>query len=711
MDALLRPRSIAVVGASQRRSRGTRVLLNLKKTGYAGKVFAINPRYAEVEGFPCYPSVSAVPDEVDCVVAAIPAAGVLDALEDAYAAGARGAVVLSSGFGEGGHEDSERVAHLRDLAARGLAICGPNCYGVFNVHSGAAAFSGFISDRRVMGPVGLISQSGGFSNLISDPLMEDRGIGFSYLVSCGNQIGVAIEDYIEYMVEDAGTQVIAAFVEGFRKPEKLALVAARARELGKPIILLKSGRSAAGKEAAHSHTGALAGSTEVLASLLRRHGFVQVDGIDQLIETIALFAVLKNKRPFQKEIVVVTGSGGEGSHVADAAEAVGIGLVTLADETGRRIEAMLPEFGAPDNPIDATGAMFDEPDLFPKLMDAVLSDPTDGAIAVNLRARHRDAAPGTPMQGFAKVLAEKTATSNKVIVVYGTSALGATDGEMLATLNTAGIPYMAGTQYAMEALNSLYEYRQYLERSAIVPAAARPTIAERKDLPGGILPFMTAREILTEFGVPIVSTELATTREQAVAAADRLGYPVALKIEALGLTHKTDAGGVVLGCRDAQAVGESFDSIMVNVERAGFAQVNGVLVQPMATFALEAIAGITVDPILGPAVLFGLGGIFVEVIRDTVTEVPPLTYHQARDMVLSIRARDILKGVRGGKPTDVDAIAKVLVGLGDFAITYRERLISVDVNPLLVGAVDTGAVAVDALIELSDSPGARTGRK
>jgi succinyl-CoA synthetase beta subunit len=224
----------------------------------------------------------------------------------------------------------------------------------------------------------------------------------------------------------------------------------------------------------------------------------------------------------------------------------------------------------------------------------------------------------------------------------------------------------------------------------------------RPDLPAGVLPFMTAREILTEFGVPVVATELVTTRQEAIKAAAKLGYPVALKVEARGLTHKSDIGGVVLGCGDASTVAAAFDRTMAGARRAGFTDVSGVLVQPMCTFAVETIAGVSVDPVLGPGLLFGLGGVFVEVLRDTVTEVPPLSLEQAKELVLGIRARKILEGVRGQPPADIDAVARTLVALGDFALVYRDRLAAVDVNPLLVGKVGTGVVAVDLVVELND---------
>jgi acyl-CoA synthetase (NDP forming) len=688
----MNPKSIAVVGASRRMSRGTRVLLNLKQTRFSGSAYAINPRYDDVEGFACYPSVSAVPGHVDCVVVAIPAASVPDALDDAFAAGTRAAVVLSSGFGEGGHADTERVTRLRDLAARGMNICGPNCYGVLNLRTGAAAFSGAVADPLAPGPIGLVSQSGGFSNLISNPLIGDRGLGFSFLVSCGNQIGTSVEGFLEYLVEDEGTEIVAAFVEGFHQPERLGPIAARARQLEKPIIVLKSGRSEAGKAAARSHTGALAGSTEILTSLLRRHGYVQVTSIDELCETVCLFTVLKNKRPFARELVAITGSGGESSHLADAADAAGIRLADLASPTRARLETVLPDFGSASNPVDGTGAMFENADVFPDLLDAVLADPHAGVVAVNLEGR-QPRGTYAPMRAFAKAVARAAPTSDKVIVTYGTSALGPIDGELVTTLHAAGVPYLAGTQRAVQAISALQEYRRYRERAE--PAAPR-THPPQENLPRGVLPFLTARDLLVRFGIPVVSTELAATSDAAVTAAERLGYPVALKLAA---AHKSDVGGVVLGCASPAAVRDAFDTIVANARRAAVNCVHGILVQPMAPGSVETFAGIVRDRLLGPAVVFGLGGIFVEIVRDTVIEVPPLDFGQAQDMVLAIRGRKILEGARGRAPADVDAIANVLVRLGDFALVHRDRLVSVDVNPLMVGPVGSGVLAVDALIE------------
>lgn len=681
-------------------SRGSRVLQNLHTTGFEGRVYGINPNYQQVQGFPCYASVSDIPGQVDCVVVAIPAPGVVDVLENAYAAGVRGAVVLSSGFGEGGHSDAERVARIAALADRGMSICGPNCYGVLNVHTGAAAFSGRIADPLVKGGVGLVSQSGGFSNVVADPLMEDRNVGFSSVISCGNQLGLSVEDYLGYLADDPATKVLAAFVEGFRNPAKLADAARRAAVAGKPIIVLKSGRTEAGKAAARSHTGALSGSTEVLTALLRRLGIIQVSGIDELIETIALFAVTDIARPISREIVVVTGSGGEGSHAADAAASAGLGMATLSDTVSARILDALPEFGAASNPLDGTGTIFESDDLFPRLFDAVLSDERDDVVAVNLSARTPKES-FAPMRQFAHAVAKAAGSGRRTIVTYGTSALGSDDRQLIDTVQSARIPYLAGTQYAMRAIASLYEYQRNRGRVATAEPLTPPKPAARADLPAGVLPFLTARDLLADFGVPVAETGLATSAEDAAALADRIGYPVAVKAEAANLVHKSDVGGVVLGCRDRDEVAAAYARVTERVRAAGYPDISGALVQAMPAGGVETIAGVTVDPVLGPAVVFGLGGIFVELIRDVVTEVAPLSLEEAKDMIGRVRGARILGGARGRQPSDVDSLARLLVGLGELAHQYAHRVVSIDVNPILVGP--SGAVAVDALVELNES--------
>lgn len=686
----MQPRSVAVVGASARAGRSNAVLRNLRQAGYVGAAYAINPRYDEVDGYPCHPTVQAVPGGVDCVVTAIPAGGVVAALEEAYAAGTRAAIVLASGFGEGNGAADDDVRALQALAAKGMSICGPNCFGVVNARTGAAVFNGPIPDPLPAGNVAFVSQSGGLASQIAAPLVEDRGIGLSYLVSCGNQLGLTIEDYLGYCVNDERTDVVAAFVEGFRDLAKLAAVAARARTLRKPIVVLKPGRSERGRAAAMSHTGSLAGSPEILRALLRRHGIVQVESIEELIETTCLLASPQARRPLARAAILLTPSGGEASHFADAAEDAGVDLPALAPQTEAAVRELLPDYGNVGNPLDWTGGIYARPELFGRLIDAALADPSGGAVVVNLPGR----AGGYPLRHFARDVAACAAGAAKPIVVYGSLAAGALDDELVAALREGGVPYLAGTQRTVQALAALHDHQAFLASDAPPVAPDTPSPAARPDLPTGALPFLAAREVLADFGIETVATELAADADAAVAAAERLGYPVAVKVEAPGLTHKSDAGGVVLGCADAASVREAFARVTAIAPGAA------ALVQPMAAGGHETIVGVSSDPLLGPAVMFGLGGVYVEIVKDVAMDVAPLSRAHARGMIERTAASAILAGARGGAPADLEALERILVAVGELAVAYRDRLVALDLNPVLVGP--DGATVVDAVIELKE---------
>src|SRR5262245_37679095 len=357
LTPLMKPRSIAVVGASPRMNRATRVIDNLRRFGYAGRVFPINPRYGEIHGLSCYPDLAATPETPDTVVVAIPAEQVPAVLTAAVERGVRGAVVLSSGFGEAGSAGQARQAALERLAAeRGLLVCGPNCYGVFNIRLGAAAFSADMRDP-LAGPVAVVSQSGGFSHAIAEHLMTQRRVGLSYIVSCGNQAGVTVEDYVEFLVDDADTTVIGVFVEGFKQPDKLRRVAARARERRKPIVALKVGRSENARQAMLAHTGSLAGTPEIIEALVRQSGIIQVTSLNEMLDTLALLPAVRALGRGGWRTAVLSGLGGECGRVADVADREGVELPPLSDASVEALRAVMPDFGNPRNPLDGTGAM------------------------------------------------------------------------------------------------------------------------------------------------------------------------------------------------------------------------------------------------------------------------------------------------------------------------------------------------------------------
>jgi acetyltransferase len=704
------PRSVAVVGASQRMNRSTRVITNLQRFGYRGDVFPINAKYTEILGLPCYPSLAATPHPADTVVIAIPAADVPAVLSDAAARGVRGAVVLSSGFAEAGVAGRERQAALERLAAeQGLLICGPNCYGVFNVRLGSATFSADFGEPPRPGPIALVSQSGGFSHAIAEHLMQQRGVGLSYIVSCGNQAGVAVEDYMEFLLRDDDTSVIGVFVEGFRRPEKLREIGALARERRKPIVALKVGRSENARQAMLAHTGSLAGTPEIVEALLRQCGIVQVATLNEMIDTLALMAAAPRDVPRGWRVVVVSGLGGECGRVSDAADRAGVDLAPLSASTVARVRSFMPDFATPRNPLDGTGAMYEDPTLFPGLIDAVLADDNIDVMAVNLGARVPKPGGSAPNRQFARVLNETLGPGgrDKLVVAFSSFAGGDLDQEVVRPLAEVGVPFLEGTETAMLALRHLREVRGEVRGAAAgEPSQKNPKMTDREkrnpESRHGVLPNSDAMRLLREFGIPLAETVPAADPDEAVRAAERLGYPVVLKLDSPDIVHKSDVGGVRVGCADAGAVRRAFEEMLDAARRhAPSARLDGVVVQAMIARGTEMIVGVKSDPMFGPAIVCGIGGVFVEVLRDVAVRVPPLDAATALEMLDELRGAALLRGARGRPPADVAALADVLVRVAALAESHGGRLRALDINPLLVLEQGRGAVAVDWLVELT----------
>jgi acetyltransferase len=691
LPKLLQPKAIAVVGASQRGGRANGVIENLRDCGYGGKIFAVNPRYTEVLGYPCVPSVRDLPGDVECIVLAIGADAACDVLDDAFAHGIRAAIVLSAGFGEGGHGGA-RGDRLRALAARGMCICGPNCFGLINVKAGMAAYSGPLMKPLRPGPVALVSQSGGLGASVFAPLMTDRELGFSCFISCGNQLGATIEDYVEYLLDDPDVTVIVCIVEALKNPKKLAAVARTAHARRKSLVFFQVGRSAAGRELTASHTGALVDNGDILAAFLRGCGILQVATHDELVETVELLANAPRDAAIGREVVIISGSGGGAAVAADVLADAGVPLAPLAPGVREAIAAVMPEFGSVTNPIDATGSMYDDATLLPKLLDAILAEPGRPVIAASVNARPA----GNPrMRRFATTIAEAARASGRTMVAYQYSPLGGPlDTEVIHTLHAANVPFLLGTSNTMRAIRILAQRREAWERAGVEPAPRSMPFAA-----GGSWDFLSARERLVTSGVPVVAAELARSADEAAAIARRLGQPAAVKAEAPGLLHKSDIGCVVLGCAGDDAVREAFRTVTANCAKAGHKGAAAALIQPMVSGVAEAFAGIIDDPQFGPAVCFGMGGIFVEILDDATIEMAPLTREVAHDMIRRTKAARLLDGARGRKPGDVEALADLLVRLGDFAAAHAGAFRALDLNPIIVGPAGTGVVAVDIAIE------------
>ena len=688
MRALLDPKGIAVVGASQQPGRGTSVVANLRDAGFSGEIVAVNPRYTDVLGYRCYPSVKELPDTIDCLVIAIPARAACDAMDQAFAHGIRAAVVLASGFDDD-DENGALGTRLKALADKGMAICGPNCFGIVNVKTGAVAFNGVVPKALPRGPIALVSQSGSLGNFAFGPLIRDRKLGFSYFVSCGNQIGLTVEDYAEYFAADPDVKVIAAIVEDLKNPRKLERVAATARANGKPLVFVQIGRTAAGQVMTQSHTGALAGNAEVMAAFLRRCGIIQAESYDEFVETIALFAHV-SLGAGGNDVVLVSGSGGGAALAADQLDTAGLKLAQLSDATGARIRTVLPEIGGVTNPIDVTGAVFYDASIMGRLLEAVASDESRPIIAAAVNAIP---APHDRMRRIASAIADAARNTGAPIVAYQVSPLGPLDAEFVEILHRANVPLLMGAASAMNAIKHLPRYRTMAAQSR---AAAKPATAA---LPGSS--FMDLHRTLRDSGVAVVDAILARSESEALDAFHRFKAPVALKAEAPGLLHKSDIGCIRLNCASEAGVAEAFQAVTENARRAGFPEA-AAIVQPMTSGIAEAYAGIIDDPHYGPAIVFGLGGIFVEVLKDTAIEMAPLSQDDALAMIRRIKAAPLLLGARGRPRGDIEALATLLVNLSHFAVAHAGQIKAVDLNPIIVRPEGEGVVAVDIAAEPAD---------
>jgi acetyltransferase len=481
-------------------------------------------------------------------------------------------------------------------------------------------------------------------------------------------------------------------------------VGQRALRKNKPVIILKVGRSAVAGAATIAHTGSLAGAGEIVAAAFEQSGIIQVFSLQEMIETISLFSCRQLRERFHggKRLAVLTGSGGECGFVADMAADHGLELPPLAQTTQEQLTGILPSFGSPRNPLDGTGAMYEDATVFPRLLETLLKDPGLDLVLVHLDAPVRKAGSAPHAQGFRDAIAAVAVATSKPLVCFSAAAGARHDPDILLPLRDAGVPFLDGTEFAMAACRHLDRYQQYREHCQTTDTASRDIAGATPNwsaLPAGILSTSEAFQLLASFGIRVLPYELVTTADAAVAAATRLGFPVALKVESPDIQHKSDIGGVVLGVADAAAVRSACARLEAAMQsKTPEARRRGLLVQSMAADGVEVILGIKRDPVFGPAVVCGLGGIFVEVLRDVAVGLPPVSHARAAEMLGRLRGWPLLAGWRGRPPVDVAALCDTLVRLSHLAVALGERIEALDINPLIVYPQDQGVIVVDALV-------------
>ncbi|MEI2618871.1 MAG: acetate--CoA ligase family protein [Thermomicrobiales bacterium] len=718
MDALFHPKSIAIVGASQRPGFANSIQRLILKGGYEGAVYGVNPRYDEIMGCPSYPTIDAIPGGADKAIVVVPSQSVMDVLGQAERAGVKAVNIITSGFGEQADDDAAgRQKQIRDFADRtGIRIVGPNCLGIISTPAKMIAKSGPYSYVN-RGPIGIVFQSGLLAySAVLPP--TDRGFGYSYIVTTGNEADLDATDFMRYYVEDDETRIIGCFIEQFRDADKLRHVAEIAADAGKPLVILKIGRSEGGQRAARAHTGSLVGSDGVIDAVMRKSGIVRVTNLDEMIETLAVFHT--RKLPKADGLGTIFVSGGAGGLISDLSQDLGINLPELAPDTAERLHDIIPPYGTVGNPLDTTGQVAQQPEIMGGVLQAMAEDPNISTVVYGQAYPSKidlDSPVGRVMKGIPDRYPDKVFLILSLVTGKMQEGFRADEPPVEPTETWDGIPFLQGAENGLRAIRSLNWYADFQRRRATAKPAATgdSVVAEQaraivRAAGGHPLVEREAKQLLALYGIPVTGERLAVSADEAVAAAGQIGYPVVLKIESPDIAHKTEAGGVLLGVADDAAVREGYARIIASAGAYNAnARITGVLVQQMVQGGREVILGMTQDPTFGPAVAVGLGGIFVEILKDVVLGAPPLTADEGREMLGQLRGRAILEGARGAAPADLDTVAGIIERFSRLCLDLRHEVAEIDINPLLVFDEGQGACVVDCLIVPSD--GAASGGK
>jgi acetate---CoA ligase (ADP-forming) len=694
LEALLRPRSIAIIGASQDPAKiGGRPLHLLRRYGYAGQIYPINPRAAEVQGLRAYSSVMDVPEAPDLALIAVEAEKAPDAVEQCAARGVRGVVVFSSGFAELGEAGAALQERLRAAGRRtGMRILGPNCLGAVSIADKSIATFSIVLEESlpVAGTLGIVSQSGNLGSFTMR-LASECGVGVSRFMTTGNECDIDIADGIAFLARDPATRVILCCLETCRDAGRLIASLEEARDAGKPVIALKIGTSAAGQAAAASHTGALAGSDAVFDAVLARAGALRVHSIEELINLgDAASMLLPDRLPRGPRVALLTASGGFGILLADAAQAAGLAMPELSEATQRAILDVVP-FASARNPVDATAQMSSRPEMLQKILSAVVADDTCDAVLMPLPLSLYVPRLRSIYIETLRHIREQYPDRILMLCVRGPQ-------DAVAELRAMGYPIIDSFDGCCATLAALAKLRTALmkpETASIAPSRERPAPLP----PDALRHEFGAKRALAAAGITVLTECLVQDADAAVRAATEIGFPVVLKIVSPDLPHKTEVGGVKVGLASVDEVRQAFAEMLRSVAvKAPQAAIDGVLIAPMAKGIAELILGTTTDPVFGPVVMVGLGGIFAEIIGDVAVQTAPVTEATALEMLRSLKAFAMLDGARGRPRADTAAAARAIAALSRFAAAHARTISEIDINPLLLMPEGQGVVALDALL-------------
>ncbi len=704
IHAMLHPRNIVLVGATDKPGNyAERIWNNLIKYQYEGGLYPVNAKRETIWGVPCYKDFASLPDKPDHVLVLVPARFAVQVIRDAAAAGARSATIVTSGFSELQDDESQRLAAELQQAIRetGLAVSGPNCLG--NLSAGEKLFTN-IDDRVVTmeaGPVAIAGQSGAIVMAIRQAL-EDRGVGVGYMVTTGNEAGLETPDLMAYFAADPSIRVIVVYLEGVRNTKVFREACKAARAAGKPVIALKLGTSEGGRAAAMAHTGALAGSIETFDAISTREGVIRVRGLDELIETTECF--VHADPPKAARLAAVSLSGGKRGLLIDAFHSAGLSFAPLSEDATDKLAQMLGPGSIVGNPLDAGFAAVVDPTVYMRSIKIMIDDPDTDIVIIDAELPK---APHELRERNLRIVNEMAGAASKPVVYISAMSIGFTEFTKGLRKSLPHIAVMQGLDRAVGAIKSLIDYASLRKEvpdivsssSASARAALERTLKGAK---GAALDEVASKKLLKAYGIPVSKEEIAQTAAEAVKIAKKIGFPVVAKVVSADILHKSDIGGVVLNLNSAAEVKKAFNDITARVKKLKNKPVlEGILIAQQVRAELELVVGASLDAEMGPVVLFGTGGVDIELMKDVALAGAPLDEAEAKELINRTKAGVKLKGYRGKPALHEASAVKALVGLSNLMADAGTRIASIDVNPFLINA-KTG-VAVDGLIVLNNA--------
>lgn len=691
INRLLRPRSIAIVGASESPGAlGAVVLANLVKHDFPGAIHLVNPKRATISGRPAVPSVEALPEGVDLAILAIPRVAVVDTVRQLAARKVGAAIIFAAGFAEGGEAGMADQLEIGRIAAQaGMVIEGPNCLGSVNyVERIPLTFIDTDMATPSPGGVGIVSQSGAMAAVLA-VMLEARKIDLSYHVSTGNEAASGVEDYVDFLIADTKTRIIAMIVEQFRDPARFLALVARARAAGKFIALLHPGKSSAARESAATHTGAMAGDYKLMRAKVERAGVIMAETLEELGD-ITEIAFRCPALP-SGGTAVLGESGAFKALTLDLAEELGLDLAALGDDNAPALRAALPDFVPVSNPLDLTAQGLVDPDMYARVLAALFDDDRVGTVFAGI-IQTNPATVAIKLPPFMKAVHEYK--PNKPVIFAGLDEGAEVPQDWIDGLRAEGIPYFPTTERAFRAVRRLTGYSN---RDFAVANAAPLTIAALAN-EAGVVPEYRAKQLLGPLGIAFPEGRFAASVDEAVAAAQAIGGPVVMKAQSAALSHKSDAGGVALNLRGADAIRAAWDKMFADVARHDASIIlDGVLIEAMGARGLELIVGAKNDPQWGPVILAGFGGVTAEILQDVRLLAPDLTTAQIVAELDQLKQAPLLRGYRGAPALDVDAAAALISTIGRLLIG-EPSIRELDLNPVIVYPEGQGVVALDALM-------------